>query len=367
MVARLPLTTLLSQTLVAYTIEFDNEFEHRAPHHTTSLGPYAATNSGPWLASMAMWFNCMCHLGEEPLSVSELERRARTPTNLDGMRRWRYIDLERDPDDTRKKPLRSALMVRATSKGRAAQTVWRPLAARIEKRWEQRWGRARIDELRRALLALVCQFDLDLPNCMPILGYGLWSSKPSRPRSSPAPDARDAGALALPALLSRALLTFAVDFEGRSNVSLAICADLLRVLDAQAVPVRDLPRRSGVSKEAIAMAMGVLEKGGIAMVEPKPGGGAGKVVRLTPKGVTSRNAHQQLMHGVEDVWASRYGADGIATLRDVLEPLTGDDRGSLLFPALEPYPDGWRASVPKPETLPHFPMVLHRGGYPDGS
>jgi hypothetical protein len=27
----------------------------------------------------------------------------------------------------------------------------------------------------------------------------------------------------------------------------------------------------------------------------------------------------------------------------------------------------WRASVPNPETLPHYPMVLHRGGYPDGS
>jgi len=34
---------------------------------------------------------------------------------------------------------------------------------------------------------------------------------------------------------------------------------------------------------------------------------------------------------------------------------------------LEPYPDNWRASVRRPATLPHFPIVLHRGGYPDGS
>ena len=34
---------------------------------------------------------------------------------------------------------------------------------------------------------------------------------------------------------------------------------------------------------------------------------------------------------------------------------------------LEPYPDNWRAQVRRPETLPHYPMVLHRGGYPDGS
>jgi len=29
---RLPLSALLSQALVAFTIEFDKEFEHRAPH-----------------------------------------------------------------------------------------------------------------------------------------------------------------------------------------------------------------------------------------------------------------------------------------------------------------------------------------------
>ena len=40
---------------------------------------------------------------------------------------------------------------------------------------------------------------------------------------------------------------------------------------------------------------------------------------------------------------------------------------SPLFRGLEPYPDGWRAKVRKPDTLPHYPMVLHRGGFPDGS
>ena len=45
---------------------------------------------------------------------------------------------------------------------------------------------------------------------------------------------------------------------------------------------------------------------------------------------------------------------------------------------LEPYPAGWRASKPYAQQteamladphgrLPHYPMVLHRGGWPDGS
>jgi hypothetical protein len=40
---------------------------------------------------------------------------------------------------------------------------------------------------------------------------------------------------------------------------------------------------------------------------------------------------------------------------------------ATLFGGLDLYPDGWRASVPKPEGLPHYPMILHRGGFPDGS
>jgi hypothetical protein len=40
---------------------------------------------------------------------------------------------------------------------------------------------------------------------------------------------------------------------------------------------------------------------------------------------------------------------------------------SPLLAGLEPYPDNRRAAVPAPVTLPHYPMVLHRGGYPDGS
>jgi len=52
-----------------------------------------------------------------------------------------------------------------------------------------------------------------------------------------------------------------------------------------------------------------------------------------------------------------------------LERLVGayDGPWTGLFEGMKPYPDGWRAHVPVPENLPHFPMILHRGGYPDGS
>jgi methyltransferase (TIGR00027 family) len=54
--ARLPLSALLSQALVAFTIECDNEFERQMPHSTTSQG---RVPGAPWLVSMAMWSNCL--------------------------------------------------------------------------------------------------------------------------------------------------------------------------------------------------------------------------------------------------------------------------------------------------------------------
>jgi hypothetical protein len=32
-----------------------------------------------------------------------------------------------------------------------------------------------------------------------------------------------------------------------------------------------------------------------------------------------------------------------------------------------PHPAGWRAAIRPAATLPHYPVVLHRGGYADGS
>jgi hypothetical protein len=66
-------------------------------------------------------------------------------------------------------------VVRATSAGRKAQEVWRPLFGFVEKRWEARLGKPQLDQLRASLWALVSQLDVDLPDCLPILGYGLFS------------------------------------------------------------------------------------------------------------------------------------------------------------------------------------------------
>jgi DNA-binding MarR family transcriptional regulator len=364
------LSALLSQVLVAFTIEFDNEFERQMPHRTTNHGSTAGTLHGPWLVSLAMWSNCMRFVGEEGVAVGELEDLACTRTNLNGMQRWGYIVVEPDPADSRPKPPRSDWVIRTTPKGRMAQEIWRPLFGAIEERWHARFGQDEIDQLRQSLWALAGQIDGELPDCLPILSYGLFSRGPDHKRRPPAArEDRTASRLPLPALLSRVLLAFAIEFERESDLSLAISANIVRVLDEKGVPLRDLPRLTGVSKEVIGMAMGILQKRRALVVQPERTGSRAKVVRLTPKGREAQDAYRQLPGVIEERWRARFGKETVGALRALLERLVGEPTAqqSPLFRGLEPYPNGWRASVRKPDTLPHFPMVLHRGGFPDGS
>jgi len=349
---------------VAFTIEFDNEFEHRSPHRTTNHNQ-PGQSLGPWLTSMVMWFNCMRFVSDEGIRVATLEDVARTRTNLNGMQRWRYVDLAPDPADHRVKPPPSQWLIRPTPKGRLAREIWRSLFDVIENRWQDRFGARAIGKLRESLIALDDGLNLDLPDCMPILGYGLFSRGPERKRRA-APVTHEP--LSLPSLLSRVLLAFAIEYERDSPWSLAIGADVLRVLDEKGVRVSDLPRLSGVSKESIAMALGVLKKGCAVVVGADPAAARLKVAGLTERGLAFQDAYRRRLATIEELWQSRFGA-GFRSLTDALAPLTGDGtrKGSPLFAGLDPYPDGWRASVPKPQTLPHFPMVLHRGGFPDGS
>jgi hypothetical protein len=338
----LPVTMRLSQALVAYTIELDNEFEHRMPHRTTRHGSSGRGSNGlaaaaPWLVSAAMWFNCMRYVDDDGITVAELERRAGTGTNLDGMRRWGYVTVE--PGD----------VLLRTPAGKRAQEVWRPLFAEVDERWQARFGPA-VDRLRRTLAPLA---DAGLPDCLPILRYGMVGQPAER-----TPAGEDGPALPLVTLLSRVTLAVTREFERESDVSLAVSANVLRVLGEQAVRVRDLPGLTGVSREAVDGSVALLAKRRQAVIEPAPD--RGRQVRLTPTGQAAHDATLSLLANAE----RRAGVAELgAELTEVLMPMSGE----ALWEGLQPYPDGWRSEVRKPSTLPHYPMLLHRGAFPDGS
>ncbi len=329
-----PLSTLLSQVLVAYTIEFDNEFESRMPHRT-SRGPASGARAGPWLVSMAMWSNLMRHLPPDGAPLRDVQDLV-AMTNLGGMTRWGYVTVAPDPADGRARPPRRDLLVRPTPAGRQAQRVWRPLAGEIEQRWRERFGVA-VDRLRASLSASTSS---GLPQYLPVVNYA------NGMRTVVAPTKRDAEP-DLAALLSQVLLTCTLDFERESVVSLPIAANVVRLLDDSGVPVRDLVARSGVSREAVGASVGFLERRG-HVVRPD------RQVLLTPEGRQARDHDRDLFGRLERQWRS-----GTDDLRAALRSLVGAP--------VPPYPDGWRAALGKPATLPHHPMVLHRGGFPDGS
>jgi methyltransferase (TIGR00027 family) len=360
-------SALLSQALVALTIEVDNEAEHRLPHRTTHYGP-AGQGDGPWLVSLAMFENCLRFVTDQPITVHELETLARTGTNLDGMRRWGYLTIDGTAQRIHQGRPGPGAVLRATPRGLRARETWLPLPALIEERWRERFGAEPIGQLRRSLEAIAAQLDSGLPDCLPILGQVLFSRGPD-PALPPRPEPPDVATLPLSALLSRVLLAFALEYEAESATSLAVGANLLRVLRPDGTRIRDLPHQTGISKEAMAWARGVLLRAGLAVEEPDPAANRGQVARLTPAGLRAQHLYRELLGTVEERWTQRFGSDTIGALRQPLEALATAAEGQPppLFQALEPYPDNWRASVRPPRTLPHYPMVLHRGGYPDGS
>jgi predicted transcriptional regulator len=216
---------------------------------------------------------------------------------------------------------------------------------------------------------MVVELPATLPNCMPILGFGLaMKQEPGkRSKAEEAPTSEPVEALMLPELLARVLVAFALEFEEESKLSLPLCADVLRVMNEKGIRVKDLPALSGVSKEAIAMALGFMGKRGLT-IEAQEGAGKARVVKLTPKGRSAQLSYQRMESVIEARWEPRFG-DRMMRLRKALEKLLGDsgrDQTELLK-GTEPQKGCWRAAVPRPKTLPWFPMVLHRGGYPDGS
>jgi hypothetical protein len=374
MAPRPPLSTLLSQALVAFTIEFNNEAEHRLPHRTTEHDRTTVVLPIPWLVSMNMYLNCMQHVPEQGIRLRDLRRLARTETNLHGMQRWGYIYLSPDPNDPRPKPPKADWMVHSTPGGRHAQQIWRSLLPIIEERWRQRFGSEAIDQIRQSLIQIASQLQPNLPDCLPIVGYGLFScllaEKSKKASQSIAKtDDSDFHGLPLPALLSRVLLAWALEFELESAVSLAISANVLRVVDQKPTPIRDLPRLTGVSAELVAVSTDWLARHGFAVIQTAPPPDRGKQIRLNEMGLIAQEHARQLFLNIEKAWQSRFGGDAVTSLRTRLTLIVkdGSAANSPLWKGIEPYPDGWRSKLQKPDILVHYPMISHRGGFPDGS
>ncbi|MEM7799290.1 MAG: hypothetical protein AAF633_08880 [Chloroflexota bacterium] len=348
---------LISQTLIAFTIEHDNVWEARY---------WLRADPAPLRTSLVMWANFVRFLPEEGISVRELSQKAGYPPgkahpDLTGMIRWRYVTV--DSQNVKKPKLGDRIM--PTERALEAAQTWIPLAAEIEKRWEKRFGSDKISRMKGLLIEMIKQFDQQMPHYFPVLYHlrGMSVPTPHEPESDPTET------LALPYLLSQVHLLFTLEANQLSDLSLVIRANVLRVSGLDPISKKELPQLSGISKEALSMCINYLKKREL-MVEEPGSDGKGKFIRLTEAGLFEKNRYSEIVQTVEDNWLAKL-PEGLylelhQTLLEVVQPEVGAD--SPLFDALIlPHPDLWRAKEPKRRVLPHHPMVLYRGGWPDGS
>jgi hypothetical protein len=346
----LPLSTLLSQALVAFTIEADHAFELRMPHCTTESRKRGEPIAGPWLISMPFWANCLKHVEGAGMAVGALSDRALTADHYlqganPGLVRWGYLRLV--PDDASPKRLGPDWGVVPTPHGVLAQQTWALAVDEVDGRWGERWPG--VPALRSALEAVVAAADRELPDHLPVNGgHGGRVTLPRRPPQL-------ASNLDVGTLLAKALLMFTLEVEATSPVALVHSANVLRVLARDALPQRELPPAMGVAKETAAVMTGQLRREGLVTIS------AAKELAITDAGRQAAEETDASVAAVESAWP--------VDIRARLESLVGDGTlaGSALSEAIRPPEGTWRRRRPQPSTLPHHPVVSHRGGYPDGS
>jgi hypothetical protein len=333
------------------TIGLDNELEQRKAHRTTLGLKRGLPAEGPWLVSWSSWANLLRFVPPEGISlqdlracpgVSERHLGGKNP----GVIRWGYVTL-------------SGGVVRPTYDLRqASETVFPHLPDIVEAKWAEHLGASAVSQLKKVLGELLSQVDQELPHYLPQADNLMWTRwGPSGPREEAVDE------LTLVDRLAQTLLLYAVEHESASEVPLTMAANLVRVIDDEGTRTADLVRRSGISKEAMGFLTGWRQRPRLS-VESSP-----RALTLTAAGRGAKTDYETLARTIEQSWAARFSGDVTGRLRSALEQLVVDttlDRSPLA--ELVKAPEGcWRSWVKAPETLPHFPMILHRGGYPDGS
>ena len=340
----MPLTVLLSRAWIAFTIETDNAAEAAGAGRVGRL----------FRISLPMWANGLRFIGDDGITVGEMRVLARAGCNIGGLERWGWITVG-DARAGRRvgygshRGVTAGTVLRPTRAGAYARRLWPQVVAEVEQRWLARFGAGVVGSMRDALRPYAGRMPFSPPEVRPSDGFR------SHVIDGPAPD----GDGRLAGLLGQALTSLTLGHERGSPVSLPVAANFLRVIGEAGVPVRDLPALSGVSKEAAAMAAGYLGRKGLAEFRPQ------RSVVLTGAGRAALSDYQARAAIAEDQ-ALRSGLDAVVS------------QGEALAEGLVP-PDGcWRSEKPylaqtrrmladPAAALPWHPMVLHRGGWPDGS
>jgi len=336
------LSALLSQVLVAFTLEVDNEFK---------VGMARLGCPGVSL-SLNLWDNLFRFVPADGVSVRELAVAAMAPESrikfqLGCLERWRLITFDSGTALAGRRDgwgsgrgIRQSWIIRLTHTGQAACSVWLPLPEFVEQRWESRFGSDPIARLRQTLLEIAGKREHEWPRS---LQYTSLDQMKYPPRSS----SEGSHAAGIPTLLTWILLAFSTEFDRESKVPLALCANTIRVLGTHPIREADVARLTGGSPEAVAIGWQLKP---FVVVEPDPSAKRGKVLTLSPKGQEAKEKYLRLNEQIERDWESRFGNQKIDDLRESLAALfvPGSDGRPLIAKGLIPAQGTVRSGAPMP-------------------
>jgi hypothetical protein len=113
--------------------------------------------------------------------------------------------------------------------------------------------------------------------------------------------------LPLSALVSQALVAFAMQYEELSPVAFSLSTTVIRQIPAEGRLLKELGRSLGVSA---LIRHGFLRASGPAGRE---------IACLTQRGLEVQRAYQERIHTVETIWRQQFGEDRVAALISALE------------------------------------------------
>jgi DNA-binding MarR family transcriptional regulator len=271
---------------------------------------YAEEGSlGPKMPSLDLWANLLRGLNEAGIDIRELPRILRLSKRAV---RSRVATAVRHGWVERVKSGRGQAMLRLTPSGSEAAAQWKSLQEAAEKCWRTNVG-VRADQLRTCLEHIVSRLLLEHPHYP--ASYGAadasitggdgqdWKGVP-RVRGS------DLSKLPLSALLSQALVAFAIEYEKKSPVALSLSTAVIKRIPANGRTLRELGNSVGIS---------ALVRHGFLRLSD---GATTAVVFLTSRGLTVSKAYDEKVQAVEREWRHRFGSENVRKLRELLEELT---------------------------------------------
>ncbi len=211
------------------------------------------------------------------------------------------------------KAARDQATLQLTLRGADVATRWKSLRTAAEEQWCTQVGPQAALEFRKSLENIVLALPLEHPHCPASYGpadasitggNGSDWERVSRGQQDTVSD------LPLSALVSQALVAFAIDYEELSPVALSLSASVIKRIPPEGRPLRGLANSVGVS---------ALVRHGFVYASGDRGR---QTVHLTQKGAAVSEAFDRQMQAVETRWRDRSGHKPIAALRLALERVT---------------------------------------------